>query len=194
PLNAIIGFADLMRSDRFGPLDEGRRRDYCRLIHASGQHLLELVNTVLDTASIEAGEVELASEALALETVIDDCVAMLRPQADERGVLLVKQVPPGLPPIMADRRACRQMLINLICNAVKFSHRDGTVVLGLRREADALSLFVRDSGIGIPASELPRLGAPFVQAAQPEESRLQGSGLGLSVVKGLAALHGGSVR
>jgi cell cycle sensor histidine kinase DivJ len=116
---------------------------------------------------------------------------MLGQQAAERGISILREIPDGLPEITADIRACRQILLNLLANAIKFTDRGGHIAVGARIEAETVALFVRDTGIGIAAEDLPRLGTPFVQAEAILSRHYEGTGLGLSTVKGLAALHGG---
>jgi cell cycle sensor histidine kinase DivJ len=194
PLNAIIGFAEILDSEVTGVLAPERRREYARLIHASGQHLLEVVNGILDMSKIECGLLDIAVEPLAVGPLVDMCCEMVLGQARERGVSVSREVPAGLPELNADRRALKQILINLLSNGVKFTNRGGAVRVAVEADDRAMRFIVRDNGIGIAPADLPRLGTPFIQADAGYERRYEGTGLGLSMVKGLAGLHGGGMR
>ena len=191
PLNAIIGFSQILQGDAGGGMATERRCEYAKLIRISGEHLLELVNGILDMSKIESGMFAIAPEQVRIAPLIDGCCDMLGQQAAERGISILREIPDGLPEMAADIRACRQILLNLLANAIKFTDRGGHIAVGARVEADMVALFVRDTGIGIAAEDLPRLGTPFVQAEAVFSRHYEGTGLGLSTVKGLAALHGG---
>jgi len=193
PLNAIIGFSEILEREVIPDLDTVRQREYARLIHASGQHLLDVVNSILDMSKIESGTFEIFVETIDVAPLIQSCCQMMRAQAEERGIMLAWGDLAGLPAITADRRAVRQILINLIANAIKFTERGGSVSVAARAGDGVMTLSVTDTGIGISAADLPRLGTPFVQADASYERRYEGTGLGLSMVKGLAGLHGGSL-
>jgi cell cycle sensor histidine kinase DivJ len=157
-------------------------------------HLLSVVNGILDMSKIEAGSFTLLPEAVALEPLIADCVKLLALKAAEGGVLISMNVAPDLPELVADQRACKQILINLVSNAIKFSRAGGRVTIGAQAEGGSdVVLTVADTGVGISAEDLPRLGVPFFQAHSSYDRPYEGTGLGLSVVKGLAELHGGAV-
>lgn len=194
PLNAIIGFSDLLGTEVFGKLPDPRQREYVRLIHESGEHLLQVVNDILDMSKIETGAFDVTPEPFDLPQLIESTRQMMSHQAQERGLKIQTSLGLGLPELVADRRACRQILINLISNAIKFTDREGVVTVGTRREGGDVALFVRDTGIGISEKDIARLGTPFVQADSGYDRRHEGTGLGLSVVKGLAALHGGTMQ
>jgi cell cycle sensor histidine kinase DivJ len=194
PLNAIIGFAEILDSEVTGVLPPERRREYARLIHSSGQHLLEVVNGILDMSKIECGLFEVAFEPLDVGPLVDLCREMVLGQARERGVTVSRDLPADLPELHADRRALKQILINLLSNGVKFTNRGGAVRIAVEADDRAMRFIVRDNGIGIAPDDLPRLGTPFTQADAGYERRYEGTGLGLSVVKGLANLHGGDMR
>jgi cell cycle sensor histidine kinase DivJ len=191
PLNAIIGFSQILEQEPVAPVDLTRQREYARLIHESGDHLLEVVNGILDMSKIESGMFDLTIEHFAIAPLVESCREMMMHQAECEGVVLSTAIPAGLPDLVADRRACRQMLINLMSNAIKFSDHRGTVAVGARCDGESLSIFVRDDGIGISEADLTRIGTPFVQVDSTYQRRFAGTGLGLSMVKGLAALHGG---
>jgi cell cycle sensor histidine kinase DivJ len=193
PLNAIIGFSQLLEREDKTPGADERRRDYARVINQSGEHLLEVLNSILDMSKIEAGKVSLSLETFDIAPLVTSCVEIMSHQATERGIGLRAELPDFLPLLTADRAGCRQMIINLVSNALKFTGPGGQVVVGASIEGENLILSVRDNGIGIPADVLPRLGTPFVQGYSAYDRRHEGSGLGLSVVKGLAALHGGAL-
>lgn len=193
PLNAIIGFSDILAQQIFGKFEYERHAEYARLIKESGEHLLQVVNDILDMSKIEAGNFDVVPEPFDIRAVIERCGQLMAHQAFQSAVTLRMAVEEPLPELVADRRACRQILINLLSNAIKFSNPGGEVVYGARRDGRRIALFVRDRGIGIAADDLPRLGNPFVQAESGYDRRHEGTGLGLSVVKGLAALHGGSM-
>jgi cell cycle sensor histidine kinase DivJ len=191
PLNAIIGFSEILKGDAENELYVERRREYAALIHTSGEHLLQVVNGILDMSKIESGMFDIMPERVALVPLVAGCCDMMGRQAADRAVAVIRAVPADLPEIAADRRACRQILLNLLSNAIKFTDRGGTVTVGARIEGTMVAIFVRDTGIGIAAEDLPRLGTPFVQAETVYSRHYEGTGLGLSMVKGLAALHGG---
>ncbi|HUG60984.1 MAG TPA: PAS domain-containing sensor histidine kinase [Methylomirabilota bacterium] len=194
PLNAIIGFSDILGQEMFGKFEFERHREYSRLIKESGEHLLQVVNDILDMSKIEAGSFDVTPEPFDLPAVIDRCRQLMTPQAAQAGVELVMAVEPQLPELVADRRACRQILLNLLSNAVKFTETGGRVECGARRDGRRIAIYVKDNGIGVAPEDLPRLGNPFFQADCGYNRRHEGTGLGLSVVKGLAALHGGSMQ
>ena len=191
PLNAIIGFADLLRLDTV-PKDEARRTEYAEIIATSGQHLLSVVNSILDVSKLESGSLELEPARFDPAALLDRCIDIVRLKAEETGVTLVRQYDATLAPITADERACRQIVINLLSNAVKFTKRGGTVVLTARFDF-GLSIMVEDTGIGIAEADMPRLGDAFFQASNARSRLFEGTGLGLSLVRGLVGLHGGSI-
>jgi two-component system, cell cycle sensor histidine kinase DivJ len=191
PLNAIIGFSDMLKRDAADELNNSRRREYAGLIYSSGEHLLQVVNSILDTSKIESGMFTIAPDKVQLAPLIARSCDMMARQAEDRGLTMVRAIPDNLPEILADLRACRQILLNLLSNAIKFTDRGGTITVGARVEGKSIAIFVRDTGIGILAKDLPHLGTPFVQAETVYSRNYEGTGLGLSTVKGLAALHGG---
>ncbi|MCF3638619.1 HAMP domain-containing histidine kinase [Rhizobium sp. TRM95111] len=192
PLNAILGFSDILAGEYFGKLENDRQREYVALIHQSGGHLLSVVNTMLDVSKIEAGRYELLPEPFAVADCVRACEKMLGLQAKEKGIQLTSRIARELGEANADQRALQQVLINLVGNAIKFTDRGGIVTIDALREADDLVLVVSDTGIGIPADKLSLIGQPFVQVQNEYTRRYEGTGLGLSLVKGLVALHGGS--
>ncbi len=193
PLNAIIGFSDILAQELFGKFEFDRQREYSRLIKESGEHLLQVVNDILDMSKIEAGSFDVTPEPFDLKPVVERCTQFVAPQAEKAQITIGVDVEPSLPELTADPRACRQILLNLLSNAIKFSNAGGQVTCGARKDGRRIVIFVRDQGIGISSTDLPKLGNPFVQAESGYDRRHEGSGLGLSVVKGLAALHGGQM-
>lgn len=193
PLNAIIGFADALDHGCFGPLSNERQRECVGLIRQSGGHLLSVVNAMLDISKIEAGRYELDLEPFQIGEVVSACEAMLALQAHKNGVQLVSQVDRRDAVLRADRRTVHQMLINLVANAIKFTGTGGVVTIATRTVDQHLQLSVSDTGIGMSAEQLARIGEPFVQGGGDVSRKGEGSGLGLCLVQALAALHGGEV-
>ncbi|MEW5685094.1 MAG: HAMP domain-containing sensor histidine kinase [Pseudomonadota bacterium] len=191
PLNAIMGFSDIMRQRLFGPLGD-RYAEYAELIHESGTHLLELINDVLDMSKIEAERFELAIETFDARDAVTAVLRLLRGQAERSGVALRGVLPIAALSVDADRRAVKQIAINLISNALKFTPRGGSVTVTVQGHGDTLELIVADTGVGIAQDDLDRLGRPFEQAGDADQ-RSAGSGLGLSLVRAFARLHGGEM-
>jgi cell cycle sensor histidine kinase DivJ len=194
PLNAVIGFSEILNRELFGALGEQRYRDYARLIHESGEHLLHVVNDILDMSKIEAGKLKLVKEPFDVSSLIASCVEIMRQVTEAKQLSLITDVAPGMPELVADRRACKQMLLNVISNAIKFTDAGGWVRISAREQNGSIEFIVADNGIGIDEQDLPKLGNPFVQADNAYNRSHDGAGLGLSVVKGLARLHGGRLE
>jgi cell cycle sensor histidine kinase DivJ len=194
PLNAIIGFSEILMSGDASMVPLERRADYARLIHESGQHLLGVVNGILDLSRIESGGFELTPESVDIRDLLAGCLSMVALKAEQAGVRVITEIPMALPEVMLDKRALRQIVLNLLANAVKFTPRGGSVTVSAEIAAGALVMRVADTGIGICEADLRRLGEPFFQARSSYDRPYEGTGLGLSVVKGLAALHGGRVE
>jgi cell cycle sensor histidine kinase DivJ len=144
-------------------------------------------------SKIEAGRFDILAEAFEVGPLIDSCCDILSLKAEQAGVQLLRDYPPRIEELVADKRACRQILLNLLSNALKFTPRDGRITIGVRPEGNMLAFFVADTGIGIPDADLPRLGDAFFQASSKYDRSHEGTGLGLSVVRGLVGLHGGSM-
>ena len=194
PLNAIIGFSDMMQSRLFGPLP-GKYAEYAGLIHESGQYMLDLIGDVLDLSKVEAGRYQLNPSGFDASDVVRSSVKMIRPSSDAAEVAVDIDLPgDDALLISADRKAVRQILLNLLSNAVKFSPKGSRVSVRARMEDGALHLSVADRGAGMSASELARIGEPWVQAASSRMTEARGSGLGLSLVRSLAELHGGRLE
>lgn len=192
PLNAIMGFSDIMRQRLFGDLSP-RYADYAELIHESGEHLLELINDVLDMSKIEAERFELSREDFDARDALSAVLRLMRGQADRAGVSLRGVLPKDEIPVLADRRALKQIALNLISNALKFTPRGGSVTVSLHGLDQMLEIVVSDTGIGIGADDLLRLGRPFEQAGGADQ-RSAGTGLGLSLVRAFAQLHDGEMQ
>ncbi|HMO29768.1 PAS domain-containing sensor histidine kinase [Enterovirga sp.] len=193
PLNAIIGFSELLCADHPFLVTEERRKEYAQIIRNSGHHLLGIVNTLLDMSKIETGNFHFDPEPFDFRDLASSVCDLMQLKADEAGVLVERRLETGLQEIVADRRACRQILINLLSNAVKFTPRGGRVTVRLAAAADAIVLTIADTGIGIPEADLPRLGDPFFQSGELHRRNTEGTGLGLSVVRGIVGLHHGQI-
>lgn len=193
PLNAIIGFSGILEQELFGALGSDRQREYVDLIQKSGQHLLSVVNELLDVSKIQAGRYELRKERFALSEIVTEAVSMVRCSAEAKGLELDIRFPAAPITVEADPRAMRHMLTNLLANAVKFTD-EGLVCLEGRLEGEDLILTVTDTGIGIEPDQLDKLGHPFVQASCGHGRHFEGTGLGLAYVKGMAELHGGLMQ
>jgi cell cycle sensor histidine kinase DivJ len=191
PLNAIMGFSDMMRARMFGALTP-KYAEYAELIHESGGHLLDLINDVLDMSKIEAQRYTLSREVFDVRDALNAALRLVRLQADEVGVKLRAVLPAEPLTIDADKRAIKQIALNLLSNALKFTPKDGTVILSAQAAAGVLEIVVADTGMGIAAEDLKRLGQPFEQAGAGED-RARGTGLGLSLVDAFAKLHGGTL-
>ena len=192
PLNAILGFSDILIGEYFGKLENDRQREYVALIRQSGGHLLSVVNTMLDMSKIEAGRYELIPDHFVVADVVNACEAMLSLQAREKGVTLTARVQRDLGEAVADQRAIQQILINLVGNAIKFTGAGGVVSMDAVADAGWLKISISDTGIGMAPDMLANIGQPFLQAQSDLARRYEGTGLGLSLVKGLVALHGGT--
>ncbi|MEJ2814853.1 HAMP domain-containing sensor histidine kinase [Caulobacter sp. CCG-8] len=192
PLNAIMGFSDIMRARMFGPLTD-RYGEYAELIHESGRHLLDLINDVLDMSKIEAERFELQRGEFDAREAVTAAMRLLRVQADAAGVQLRGVLPPGELEVDADRRALKQIVLNLVSNALKFTPRGGQVTVTADGHDGEFELVVADTGVGISPEDLERLGRPYEQAGGVDQ-RAKGTGLGLSLVRAFAKLHGGEMN
>ena len=193
PLNAINGFSEIMAGEMFGPLGDPKYKGYAADILKSGQHLLSLINDVLDMAKIEAGKLTLHYETVSLKEVVEDAARLMRGKIAEAGLSLLVDAP-EIPEIEADYRGLKQVVLNLISNAVKFTPDGGSIVVALSREDDdRVRVAVTDTGIGIAAQDLARLARPFEQVEGQHSKTTQGTGLGLALTKSLIELHGGGL-
>jgi two-component system cell cycle sensor histidine kinase PleC len=194
PLNAINGFSEIMVGEMYGPMGDARYRDYATDILNSGQHLLALINDILDMSKIEAGKMNLRFDPIGLEEVAEDAVRLVRNRAETAGLALAIEFP-DLPEVEADYRAVKQVLLNLLSNAVKFTPRGGRIVIAADLRDDPrgqrVRVTVQDSGIGISAADLERLARPFEQIETQHAKTQQGTGLGLALSKSLVEMHGG---
>ncbi|QQQ20134.1 PAS domain-containing protein [Brevundimonas vitis] len=193
PLNAINGFSEIMAAEMFGPLGDQRYKGYAADILRSGQHLLSLINDILDMAKIEAGKLTLHYETVSVQEICEDAIRLMRGKVDEAGLTLRLQTP-DLPTIEADHRGVKQVLLNLISNAVKFTPEGGSITVALSMAAgERIRVAVTDTGIGIAADDLARLARPFEQVEGQHSKTTQGTGLGLALTKALIELHGGEL-
>jgi cell cycle sensor histidine kinase DivJ len=193
PLNAIIGFSEMIVQEEALMIDAARRREYAQLINDSGQHLLGVVNGILDMSKMEAGNFEISPEPFAPRPALVNCCNLLALKARENGIDLVTRAPDDLPHVTGDPRAFKQIVLNLVSNAIKFTERGGTVTVSAAVEGARLELRVTDTGVGIGPEDLKRIGDPFFQAGTTYQRRHEGTGLGLSIVKSLVALHSGEM-
>ncbi|ESZ60088.1 HAMP domain-containing histidine kinase [Mesorhizobium sp. C120A] len=193
PLNAIIGFSDMLLHEMFGGFKDPRQKEYVGLVKESGQHLLAVVTSILDVSRIEAGAYATEPEPFRFIEAVEMCQSMMQLQANAKNIGLQAQIAPDAGEINADRRAVQQILINLVSNAVKFTPDGGDVVVGAKRIGSRLHFWVRDTGIGIAEEDFVNLGKPFMQVQNDYTRRFEGTGLGLSLVKGLVALHDGTM-
>ncbi|MCV0396157.1 MAG: PAS domain-containing sensor histidine kinase [Rhizobiaceae bacterium] len=193
PLNAIIGFSDILLHELFGAFRDERQREYVGLIQESGTHLLSVVNSILDVSKIESGAYAIHPEAFAFHEAAAMAHSMMSFQARSKSIRLVNEVAPEVGGVEADRRAVQQILINLLSNAIKFTPEGGEVRIGAGRLGSKLTFWVTDNGIGISEGDLGRIGQPFMQVQNDYTRQFEGTGLGLSLVKGLVELHGGEM-
>jgi two-component system cell cycle sensor histidine kinase PleC len=192
PLNAILGFSEIIAQECFGPVGSERYRDYAGDIHSSGAHLLSLINDLLDVAKIEAGRMEIAPHPLDAARVFDTALKLIGTKAREKDQALVIQVDEAAPPLYADERALKQILLNLVSNAVKFTPYGGRIeVTGGRGLDGDFQIMVRDNGPGVPHDKLENIFMPFSQVDNRFDRQAGGTGLGLALVRGLTDLHGG---
>jgi signal transduction histidine kinase len=189
PLNAVIGFAEVLRAKMAGDVNE-KQAEYLDDIREAGEHLLSLINDILDLSKIEAGRMELALSRVDLPRAIAQAMTQVRPRALREGIELARDVDPRLGEVEADERKLKQVLLNLLTNAVKFTPQGGCVKVVARRESDQINISVNDNGVGIAPEDQARL---FENFRQVGASRAEGTGLGLALSKRFVELHGGSV-
>lgn len=195
PLNAIMGFSEVMRGEHFGKLGSPVYKEYCDNIHQSGEHLLHLINEILDLSRIEAGRYELQEEATLLTDIADDCVRLLKLKAETKGVELIENYDETLEAVWVDQRSMRQICLNLLSNALKFTPKGGRITLTITASSDGgQTISVLDTGPGIPKDELPKVLQVFGQGSLAHESAEGGTGLGLPIVQNLIELHQGSLE
>jgi cell cycle sensor histidine kinase DivJ len=194
PLNAIIGFSEMIVHEEAMMIDAARRREYAQLINDSGQHLLSVVNGILDMSKMETGNFEISPEPFAPRAALLHCCNLLALKARDNGVDLITRAADDLPVMNGDPRAFKQIALNLVANAIKFTERGGSVTVSATVEGARLMLRVTDTGVGIDAEDLARIGDPFFQAGKTYQRKHEGTGLGLSIVKGLIGLHNGEMN
>ena len=195
PLNAIIGFSGTIKEETFGPIGNDKYREYLDDIHYSGQHLLELINDILDASAIEAGALELHEENVSLSNVVEASVRIIRPRADKGQVTVTSSIGPEIPQIYIDKRRVMQVLLNLLSNAVNFTPEGGEVsISSWLNEDGSLAIAVGDTGIGMDEEEVKKALSAFGQVDSGLGRKHEGSGLGLPLSKGLIELHGGTLE
>jgi two-component system cell cycle sensor histidine kinase PleC len=193
PLNAIIGFSELMQSGLFGPLGSDRYEEYARDIHSSGNYLLGVINDILDMSKIEAGQFALQREEIDLAGLMEEAIRVVSVQAAEKDIAVQSSIGEATT-LHADRRAIKQIAINLLANAVKFTGQGGRIVVRAKRVTNALVLSIEDNGCGIPRDALKKLGRPFEQVQNQFSKNHTGSGLGLAISRSLTEMHGGALK
>lgn len=193
PLNSIIGFSDMLLHDVYGSLEDNRQRECVELIAQSGNHLLSVVNSILDVSKIESGTYAIQPEPFVFRDAVVSSLSMMSPQSDKKRIVLDERIPGDVGEINADRRAVQQILINLVSNAVKFTPEGGTITVDAQRLDDRLQFQISDTGIGMSKDDLEKIGRPFTQVQNDYTRQYEGTGLGLSLVKGLVALHEGEM-
>ena len=191
PLNAINGFSEILAHELYGPLGDQRYKGYAHDILTSGQHLLDMINDILDMAKIEAGKMTINPQPIDPVDPVDAAVRMIRRKAEDKGIQIVLDAQPGLPDLDADHRAIRQMVLNLLSNAIKFTDSGGTITVTVEQRGADIQIGVTDTGIGIPIEDLPRLAKPFEQVSGTRDRNYEGTGLGLALTKSFAEMHGG---
>jgi signal transduction histidine kinase len=194
PLNAIIGFSEMIFREVLGPVGNPEYRNYAKLVHESGAHLLEIINDILDLSKIEAGKIELSETDVDIGVVVVACVRLVEERARNNVVDLRVSLPDAMPPVRADARLLRQILLNLLSNAVKFTPKGGRVSVSAAFEEGRLVLSVVDTGIGMSTSDIERAKLPFTQIDSVLSRKFPGTGLGLPIANSLTEMHGGRLE
>jgi signal transduction histidine kinase len=192
PLNAVIGFSEVLIQRMFGALND-KQDEYLKDIYASGQHLLSLINDILDLSKIEAGRIELAPTPFHLPSALENAVILVRERAARHGIALELDVDPGLGELVGDERKVKQVLLNLLSNAVKFTPEGGRISLKASRRDGAVEVSVTDTGIGIAPEDQAAIFEEFRQVGNDETRKQEGTGLGLTLAKKFVELHGGRI-
>jgi two-component system cell cycle sensor histidine kinase PleC len=192
PLNAILGFSEVMSAEVMGPLNNPTYKEYTDDIHRSGQHLLNLINEILDLSRIEAGKYDLSEEAISLLDIAEDCIGMVQLRARGKNISISQQFEPALPAVWADEKSLRQVVLNLLSNAVKFTPQGGELLIKVGwTSSGGQYISIRDNGPGIPEEEIPVVLSAFGQGSIAIKSAEQGTGLGLPIVQAILAKHDG---
>jgi two-component system, cell cycle sensor histidine kinase PleC len=195
PLNAILGFSEILERELFGPIANHAYKDYAGDIHHSGKYLLGLINDILDISRIEAGRRDIRDEPVQLSDAFAHALHLLEISAAEKSITIAQQIEPVLPKVLADERAVNQVAINLLNNAIKFTPQKGHIILAARRTiSGTVELSVKDNGPGIPSSEIEHAMSAFTRGSLAAKKAIDGAGLGLSIVKGIMDLHGGTIK
>lgn len=194
PLNAILGFSEILTQQYYGPLGKPKYQEYAKDIHSSGQYLLELVNDILDLSTIEAGKKSLNKEALNVKRMITEGLGVIGQKAQEKNIELLIDVPEHFPTLYADKRATKQILLNLLTNAIKYTPDGGMVTASARVMKQDTILKIIDTGMGISADRLPNLTEPFTKGERDPYKAADGWGLGLSITRSLVELHDGHLQ
>jgi len=191
PLNAVIGFSEILRDELFGPLGDPRYREYATDINDSGNHLLRIINDILDLSKAEAGKIDMVDEVIALPELFESSTRLVQPRLQAAELTLEQSLPDGLPGLRGDRQRLRQILLNLLSNAIKFTGPGGTVTLSARLEAGGITIRVADTGVGMSEADLQKAMLPFTQIDSGLHRKYDGTGLGLPLTKSMVELHGG---
>jgi signal transduction histidine kinase len=195
PLNAVLGFSEVMLSEIMGPLGDRRYHEYAKDIHDAGSHLLDIIDDILDMSKIEAGHFDLDAQWIDVADLVSETLRLIGARAREGGLTIVREIEPNLPPLYADLRSVKQILLNLLGNAVKFTPSGGKVTVAARLlPSRGLALSVSDTGLGIAAEDIPQALKPFGQIERALSRRHGGVGLGLPLSKHLAELHDGTLE
>jgi signal transduction histidine kinase len=194
PLNAILGFSQIINEQMFGPVGSPKYLEYVSDIHRSGKHLLHLINDILDLSKLEAGKLELRESLIKIPALVDECIAFVRERAKSSRIQLAYDTPDGLPVLRADERSVKQILLNLLSNALKFTPAEGSVTLRVRMTpSQTINFSVSDSGIGMSSADVEVAFTPFGQVDSDIARKQEGTGLGLPLSRSLARLHGGDL-
>ncbi|MBT7666502.1 MAG: PAS domain-containing protein [Rhodospirillaceae bacterium] len=199
PLNAIIGFSEILVGELFGPLNSPKYLEYSKDINDSGQHLLSIINDLLDLAKVEAGQFELVEEQFLLSEIVVATARLTQERASEGRVRVITEIDPDIDLILADQRALKQVILNLLSNAIKFTLEGGQVTVGTGRRKnnesgeEQIELWVADTGIGMNEKDIPVAMTPFAQVDGSIPRRVEGTGLGLPLALHLCELHGGTL-
>lgn len=195
PLNAILGFSEVLEAEILGAHHVPAYRDYAHDIHKSGQHLLDLINEILDLSRIEAGRYDLNEAEMRLDATIAECAHLIERRAQDKSIAMLLMIEPAMPMVQADERAIRQIALNLLSNAIKFTPEGGEVMIRTGMTEDGRPYVqVNDTGPGIPAHEIPIIMDNFGRGSLAVKLAEQGTGLGLPIVRGLVAMHGGEFK